>query len=89
MKDVPVTHSHSTIKSVKSHSNPEMIFKLLISFFVCLTIIKADNVGWKSYFEENPTEFHDILLEWEGGELTSIPDWLYGIFVRNGPAQVS
>ena len=66
-----------------------MNIKYLITIIVSLTVVKADNVGWKSYFEENPTEFHDILLEWEGGELTSIPDWLYGIFVRNGPAQVS
>ena len=49
----------------------------------------ADNVGWKSYLNENPTEFHDIPLIWESGNMTKVPDWLSGIYVRNGPAQVN
>merc|ERR1712176_418019 len=45
------------------------------------------NVGWKSYFEENPTSFRDLPLQWDGdGE---IPDWLSGTYVKNGPAQIS
>ena len=48
----------------------------------------ADNVGWKSYLTENPTEFHDIPLTWESGNQTKVPNWLSGIYVRNGPAQV-
>ena len=61
-------------------------FFLTIATFVA--IANADNVGWKSYFAENPVEFHDIPLVWESGNLTNIPAWLSGIFVRNGPAQV-
>ena len=49
----------------------------------------AENVGWHSYLKENPTEFHDLLLNWESGDQTNVPDWLSGVFVRNGPAQVS
>ena len=49
----------------------------------------SDNVGWKSYLVENPTEFHDIPLIWESGNLTKVPNWLSGIYVRNGPAQVN
>ena len=48
----------------------------------------ADNVGWKEFFTENPTEFHDLSLNWEKGNDTSVPDWITGVFVRNGPAQV-
>ena len=52
------------------------------------SILMADNVGWKSYLTENPTEFHDIPLTWESGNQTDVPGWLSGIYVRNGPAQV-
>ena len=48
---------------------------------------RADNVGWRSYFTENPTEFHDLLLHWE--EATAIPDWISGTYVKNGPAQAT
>ena len=49
--------------------------------------VLLENVGWKSYLTENPTEFHDIPLVWEGDK--SVPDWLSGTYIRNGPAQVS
>ena len=52
-------------------------------------ITLADNVGWKEFFTENPTEFHDLPLNWEKGNNTSVPDWMTGVFVRNGPAQVT
>ena len=48
----------------------------------------ADNVGWKSFLTESPAEFHDLPLEWETGNMTTVPTWLSGIFVRNGPSQV-
>jgi len=47
----------------------------------------GDNVGWKKYFVENPTEFHDIPLSWESDN--PVPSWLSGTYVRNGPAQIS
>jgi hypothetical protein len=34
-----------------------------------------------------PQEFHDLPLVWEPG--SSVPDWLSGTYVRNGPAQIS
>lgn len=37
---------------------------------------------------ENPTEFHDIPLTWLRNA-TSVPDWMGGTFVRNGPAQIT
>ena len=65
---------------------------MLANFFITIAtfvaISNAENVGWKSYFVENPTEFHDIPLSWESGNQTSVPSWLSGIYVRNGPAQV-
>jgi carotenoid cleavage dioxygenase-like enzyme len=48
---------------------------------------KGESLGWQKYFAENPTEFHDLPLEWEPG--SRVPDWLTGIYVRNGPAQIS
>ena len=62
----------------------------VLAIFALFTIsANAENVGWHSYLRENPTEFHDILLNWESGDQTNVPDWLSGVFVRNGPAQVS
>ena len=65
---------------------------MLVNYFITIAtfvaISNAENVGWKSYFVENPTEFHDIPLSWESGNQTSVPSWLSGIYVRNGPAQV-
>ena len=66
--------------------------KMLANYFITIAtfvaIANADNVGWKSYFVENPTEFHDIPLSWESGNQSSVPSWLSGVYVRNGPAQV-
>ena len=58
------------------------IFCMLIAITCC------DNVGWTKYFEENPVEFHNVPLRWEMGDLTNVPLWLSGIYVRNGAAQV-
>ena len=63
----------------------QYLFAVVIYY---LALAKSENVGWKSYFEENPTEFHDILLKWEGGNEANIPSWLSGVYIRNGPAQV-
>ena len=65
-----------------------MIKKYPLLALVFIGLVRADNIGWKSYLVENPTEFHDIPLIWETGNLTKIPNWLSGIYVRNGPAQV-
>ena len=68
----------------------EKMFKLYFSTIaIFISIVTSDNVGWKSYLVENPTEFHDIPLIWESGNLTKVPNWLSGIYVRNGPAQVN
>ena len=64
-----------------------MALSVYLLSFICFSAVAADNVGWKKYFEENPTEFHDLPLEWEMGN--DIPDWVTGTYVRNGPAQIS
>ena len=63
-----------------------MRLKLFYIVLLCIDDAWLDNVGWKSYLKENPTEFHDIPLVWEGNK--SVPDWLSGTYIRNGPAQV-
>ena len=45
-----------------------------------------DNVGWRSFLQENTQEFQDLPLAWDGD--TEVPAWLSGTYVRNGPAQV-
>ena len=65
-----------------------MLANYFITIATFVAIANADNVGWKSYFVENPTEFHDIPLTWESGNQSSVPSWLSGVYVRNGPAQV-
>jgi carotenoid cleavage dioxygenase-like enzyme len=64
-----------------------MLANYFITIATFVAIANADNVGWKSYFVENPTEFHDIPLSWESGNQTAVPSWLSGVYVRNGPAQ--
>jgi len=54
---------------------------------ILTALVQCDNVGWKKYFEEETSEFHDIPLTWEDDAL--VPDWLSGTYVRNGPAQIS
>ena len=66
-----------------------MLANYFIAIATFVAIANADNVGWKSYFVENPTEFHNIPLSWESGNQTSVPSWLSGVYVRNGPAQVT
>ena len=43
--------------------------------------MESDNVGWKSFLKEDPTEFHDIPLVWEEG--SPVPAWLTGTYVRS------
>ena len=64
-----------------------MAMKFLL-IAIAIKFANSENVGWKSYLAENPTEFHNLPLEWESGDQTLVPSWLSGIFVRNGPAQV-
>ena len=58
-------------------------------YIVCVLfqLVHSENVGWKSYLAEDPTEFHDIPLVWE--DPTPVPSWLSGTYVRNGPGQIS
>jgi len=63
-----------------------MLRRYLIATLTLVAIARSDNIGWKGYFVESPQEFHDIPLVWESGN-TTVPSWLTGIFVKNGPAQ--
>ena len=63
-----------------------MIFTIILLFLFSYKF-QCENIGWKKYFVENPTEFHDLPLTWE--DATLVPGWLSGTYVRNGPAQIS
>jgi len=59
-------------------------------FFALLHLLppaQSENVGWRAYFNEESSEFHDLPLSWESG--AEVPSWLSGTYVRNGPAQLS
>ena len=58
-----------------------------VLILVTVQLAQLENVGWKGYLKENTEEFHDLPLTWEE-DITSIPTWLSGTYIRNGPAQV-
>ena len=60
---------------------------VLLVLFAWVQLVSPENVGWKSFLAEDPTEFHDIPLVWE--DTTTVPSWLSGTYVRNGPGQIS
>ena len=64
-----------------------MVLMRWLTIFSSIQLSFCENVGWKSYLKEDPTEFHDIPLKWE--ESTPVPSWLSGTYVRNGPGQIS
>ena len=41
--------------------------------------------GWASYLADEPSEFHNLPLTWTLN--TTIPAWLKGSYVKNGPGQ--
>ena len=43
------------------------------------------NKGWASYLADEPSQFHNLPLSWSLN--TSIPTWLQGSYVKNGPGQ--
>ena len=70
---------------LKIHTS--MDFKHLLLAVALIANASSTNVGWQSYLQENPTEFHDLPLTFENGNATQVPSWLSGVFVRNGPGQ--
>ena len=59
----------------------------VLILLVTVQLAWLENVGWKGYLRENTEEFHDLPLTWEE-DIASIPSWLSGTYIRNGPAQV-
>ena len=43
------------------------------------------NVGWSSFLQDEPSEFHNLPLTWETD--APIPDYLVGSYIKNGPSQ--
>ena len=43
------------------------------------------NKGWANYLADEPSEFHSLPLTWSLN--TSLPAWLRGSYVKNGPGQ--
>ena len=58
-----------------------------VLILVTVQLARLENVGWRGYLKENTEEFHDLPLTWEE-DIASIPTWLSGTYIRNGPAQV-
>ena len=64
-----------------------MELKAFLLAVVLISSASSTNLGWQSYLQENPTEFHNLPLHFENGNETKVPSWLSGVFVRNGPGQ--
>ena len=80
-------HSDSTYFKLHPYCKATK-WNFLESLSIPLILCRSDdNLGWKSYFVENPTSFRDLPLKWDGDG--KIPDWLSGTYVKNGPAQVN
>jgi len=45
-----------------------------------------DNQGWPNFLADEPTHFMDLDLTWSLNQ--SIPSWLQGSYIKNGPAQI-
>jgi len=63
---------------------------VVISAQICLTFSFVEtefNQGWQTYFDNENSEVQDIALSWQTN--TTIPSYLYGTFMKNGPAQKS
>jgi len=43
------------------------------------------NKGWTTYLSDEPTQFHNLPLTWSLN--TSVPSWIQGSYVKNGPGQ--
>jgi len=63
-----------------------IFFAIQICFSTCFKENEF-NKGWQTYFGNEPTEFHDIPLSWTTN--STVPAWLYGTFMKNGPGQKS
>ena len=72
---------------VNSSVSCEMQTQTVLILLVTVQLARPENVGWKGYLKENTEEFHDLPLTWEE-DIASIPSWLSGTYIRNGPAQV-
>ena len=72
---------------VKYSVSCEMQTQTVLILLVTVQLARPENVGWKGYLKENTEEFHDLPLTWEE-DIASIPSWLSGTYIRNGPAQV-
>ena len=48
-------------------------------------VVTENNVGWAKYLADEPSEYHNLPLEWELD--TSIPSWIKGSYVKNGPGR--
>jgi len=62
-------------------------------FILCLLplslaiVPSENNKGWANYLDDEVSEFHDLPLTWSLN--TTVPDWLRGSYVKNGPGRKS
>jgi len=63
---------------------------ILFATQICVSLCFVENEfnkGWQTYFGNEPSEFHDLPLSWSTNN--TVPAWLYGSYMKNGPAQKS
>lgn len=51
-------------------------------------VVKSQKVGWVSYVQQETSEYLDVPLRWESDcSNSTIPSWLNGQLIKNGPAR--
>lgn len=68
------------------------MLKLILSLLVVLGVVLAPvhaspPPGWEQFLADNVDEFENVRIQWE--DATKIPEWLYGTYMKNGPARTS
>lgn len=67
-----------------------MIFFLTVAYVLIggNLVCDAQTVGWKSYVQQEISEYTDVPLQWDSDCPTSaIPSWLKGQLIKNGPGR--
>ena len=69
----------------------KMLLPLALVSIFCIrpnTWCEAQTVGWKSYVQQEISEYIDVPVKWESDCPTdAVPSWLKGQLVKNGPGR--
>jgi hypothetical protein len=89
---LPSIEPLTTIESLRPTSKMErpscLLLWVLCVAAICVAAVGKnvdENNGWKTYLQSELNEWNDVPLEWQMSN--TLPPWLQGQFIRNGPAR--